>query len=479
MTTIINAFFQIVFSLFEALITGISELIVTATQPKRKVEHTADFGKADKQLTKNKGQGFCIGEWSNSLHESRNHMICLGGSGSKKSSSIVFNTLLKSHSSSYIIMDPSKELLHGTATALKEQGYTILVLDYNNPEQSEGVNVLAKCTSYADVYKIANILVRNSLEGSSYDYWAQSAESLIAFFCKYLIGYAEPEYVTLPNVLHLLRVFSYSPKLIDKLIIKTNSDLITEYKSIVATPDKTLQSSLATAKNALRIYESPNVAQITSYNTFEFDDFRKQKCALYICSSAADSFLFRAITASFFESFFSYILSKPSSDEDISLMFLIDEAATIKISLSQALALSRKHNTSIATFWQDYNQIEQIYGRYEAANIFSNSSLKVFMPSGQPLSTCKMLSELLGKYTYDDGGQTKIRELLSAQEIHELTKMLVLIGNKPPLLLEPKQYFEIKELYKKSQLPQYIPENKMPFTLIPLLPLEKRNETKA
>lgn len=475
MIQILNSLFGVVFSVIEAIISGISELTVAACPPKRKEVYNANFGKVDKMLSKN-GQGFYIGEWSNTLEESHSHMICLGGSGSKKSTAIVFNTLLQADNTSFVIMDPSKELLNSTASALEARGYKILVLDYNNPEKSEGFNVLATCKSYSDVYKIANILVRNSLEGSSYDYWAQSAEATIAFLCKYLITYAPPEYANLPNVLHLLRVFSYSPKLIDALIVKTDPQLMSEYKGIVATPDKTLQSTLATAKTALRIYEAPSIGLITSFNSIDFDEFRREKCALYICSSASDSFLFKAITASFFESFFSHILSKPPYQKELSLMFLIDEAATIKISLSQALALTRKNNTSIATFWQDFNQIEHIYGKYEAVNIFSNSNLKVFMPSGQPLSTCKMISELLGKFSYESDGQTKTRELLSVQEIHELNKMLVLIGNKPPLLIPAKQYFEVSRLRRMTELPPYIPENKLPFTECPLLPVGLKNE---
>ena len=473
MIQLINNLFGVLFSILESIISGICDLAVTAIPSKRKEGYTADFGKTSDMLSKN-GNGFSIGEWSNTLKESHNHMICIGGSGSKKSTSIVYNTILTTNNASLIITDPSKELLNGTAAALAEKGYKILVLDYNNGEKSEGFSVLLKSTSYTDVYKIANTLVRNSLEGSSYDYWSQSAEAAIAFFCKYLVGNAPREYVNLPNVLHLLRVFSHSPKLIDVLMVKTDANLLSEYKALVATPDKTLQSTLATAKNALRIYETPDIAKITSYNTIDFAAFRKEKCALYICSSASDSFLYRAITATFFESFFSFILSKDPSYAGMPIKFIIDEAATIKISLSQALALTRKYHVSIATFWQDYEQIENIYGKHESSNILSNSQLKVFMPSGQPLHTCKMLSELLGKYSYDtDAGQTKIRELLTPQEIHGLKKVLVLNGNKQPLLIEPKQYFEIGKLKKMTELPRFISENKLSDTGTLFLPVDK------
>jgi type IV secretion system protein VirD4 len=479
MLQLINGLFSVVFELFGSILTGISDVIVTAASSNTKTEYTASFGRESEMLSKN-GNGFTIGEWSNSLKESHNHMICIGQSGSKKSSSVVFNTILNTDDASIVITDPSKELLYGTAKALEAKGYTIMVLDYNNAEQSEGFSVLSKQTTYTEIYKIANTLVRNSLEGSSYDYWSQSAETIIAFFCKYLVSYAEQEYVSLPNVLHLIRVFSHTPKLIDRLIIDTHDPkLINEYRSIICTPDKTLQSTLATAKNALRVYESPSIEKITSYNTINFEDFRKRKIALYICSSASESFLYRAITATFFESFFSHILSSNPSDTGYPIKFIADEAAQIKISLSQALSLTRKWNISIATFWQDIEQIENVYGKHEASNIYTNSGLKVFMPGGHSLAICKMLSDLLGKYSYQtDDGYEKVRELLTPQEVYTLKEALVLYGNKTPLRITPKQYFQIPKMKRQTELPPYIPRTTLTSIDTPFLPVEPKKEEK-
>jgi type IV secretory pathway TraG/TraD family ATPase VirD4 len=106
--------------------------------------------------------------------------------------------------------------------------------------------------------------------------------------------------------------------------------------------------------------------------------------------------------------------------------------------------------------WQDYNQIEHIYGSNQAANIFANSKFKVFMPSGQPLATCRMLQELLGKYQYEtDNGVTKTRELLTAQEIFQLKEILLLNGNNKPLLLKPLPYFLNSTLKGYAELPLY------------------------
>lgn len=471
MIQFIQLLFNVLASILESLIEIASDIAVQAVPSRRKMQYNADFGKPEAILKKG-GDGFYVGSWSNSGKEAHNHLIAFGGSGSGKSTSIVFTTLLQSHNCSYIIHDPSREIFNGTSKALHNAGYKISVLDYNNPQVSQNFNALSYCTSQTDAYKLANIIIRNALEGASYDYWAQSAESAIALFMKYLITYAEPQYRTIVNVIHLIRFFSFAPKKIDRIFVASaDTQLISQYKSLVATPEKTRQSTISTALIALRIYESPNIAQITSQNSIEFDDFRIRKHALYICSSASDAYLYRSITASFFESFFSNILHKTPGNEGLPITFLIDEASSMKLpSLPQALALTRKNAVSIATLWQDYNQIEHLYGKNEAVNIFANSHLKVFMPSGQPLETCSMLEKLIGRYSYiDDKDITRTRELLTAQEIHELDKLLVLSGNKPPLLLKPSPYYENKKLKSLASLPPYELEEQLLFPDTPLI----------
>lgn len=476
MIQFIQLLFNVLASIFESLIEIVSEIAVVAVPSRRKMQYNADFGKPEVILRKG-GDGFYVGSWSNGQKEAHNHLIAFGGSGSGKSTSVVFTTLLQSHNSSYIIHDPSREIFNGTSKALQNAGYEISVLDYNKPEVSQGFNALSFCTSHTDAYKLANVIMRNALEGSSYDYWAQSAESAIALFMKYLITYSEPQYRTIFNVIHLIRVFSFAHKKIDHLMVASgDQQLLNQYKSLVATPSKTLQSTLSTALTALRIYESPNIALITSHNTINFDDFRKRKHALYICSAASDAYLYRSITSSLFESFCSNVLSKQIGNEGLSITLLIDEASSMKLpSLPQALALTRKNAVSIATLWQDYNQIEHLYGKQEAVNIFANSHLKVFMPSGQPLETCIMLEKLMGKYSFlDIEGINRTRELLTAQEIHELDKLLVLSGNKPPLLLKPSPYYEDKRLRALASLPPHELEEQLSFCNPPLIEFDAK-----
>lgn len=468
MIQIAKILFDIVYSILEAVLNILSDIMVSAVPSRRKVQYDADFISPGKIFQKN-GNGFTISTWSTSTKQSHEHMLVAGGSGSFKSSSVVFNTCLSLDNVSLVIHDPAREIIK-TASALKQLGYTIKVLDYDNPQKSEGMNVLAQCT-IEDVYKIANVIVSNSLEQSKNDFWAKSAENLIALFGKYLVLYAEPEYKSLPSLLEMVNIFSYEPKKLDKAFVATkDQQLINEYKATIAIPDKTLLSIVATAKSALACFSSPNLQKITSMQTFSFKDLRNKKTALFLCHSPAHADIYKTVSATFFEMLWSHILSSPIDKTEYPLYFIVDEAASMYLtSLSSAVSLLRKHYCSIALFIQDYSQLHHLYGKHQAENIISNCALKVFMPCAKPIETCLMLEKMLGKFQFEEDGTVRSRELLTAQEIRQLTKILVLYSNYSATLLDVVPYFEIKKFQSLMDLPPYIVPNVLPSGRAPLI----------
>ena len=454
-----------IIALIKAVFNGSFELLSELISHKPTTDYSAEFGRISDQLQK-KGGGFRVGyDWGNSLEESHSHMICLGGSGSKKSSCICYPMLLQSHECSYVIFDSSRELFNGAASHLASVGYAIDVFDYDDYRKSIGFNYLEKKPSETGCYRMAKIFNKNANEGQSNDYWSQSSEDLIGFFSFLLYKYAPSEYVNYPNVLNMLQVFSFAGARIDKWVTQNVTDEkdLNKYKSIVATPSKTLLSTVASAINTLSIFNSPNIAAITSKDTLSFESYRQQKRALFICGSPTMSRFAKGVTACFFESFFAHILEKLPKSDSLPITFMIDEASSFRLeSLPMILELGRKYLISVATLWQDFGQVEHIYGKNQASNILANSKLKVYMPSGQPLATCRMLEELLGRYTVDTEHGQKTRELLTAQEIFQLDKILVLNGNNKPLLLPPKPYFLNSKLKKITKQPAYIvPDNEM------------------
>lgn len=450
-------------------------MITSLISPKRKTEFDANFVSTNEVLSKEE-LGFCLtGNYSLSIADSYKNAIALGGSGSGKSSAVLINSalLMAKGNSSLVINDPSHEIRLKVSGALMEEGYEIKVINYSSLD-SECFNPLKRCKTISDIQKLATLLVRNALGDAKDPFWNKSAESVISLFIRYLVFYTKPEYRTLYNVLHLINVFAGNPENIDRLIVKARDEkMLSEYKAFVAYGDKTLSSILATAKASLTIFTDEIVASITSIDTIDFTEFRKRKVALFINNSVPGMHYYGALSSLFFQQFLNEILTNIPNKDENNIFFLLDEASSMYLpALSTTISNIRKYNSGILLVYQDYHQLEHIYGSYEAKNISANCFAKVYLP-GQPIETCKMLETTLGKFEYlDESDVRHTRQLMTADEIRMSDKAIILIGNKPPIHAKLNPYYNSWKLNTKTKLPPYEPECKISFDIPPLIPLE-------
>lgn len=475
MIKIVASILELLFDLMVEVIAGLFEFIGSLFQKERKTEFNADFITAESVLQKN-NTGFCLtGKFSLTSEESFKNALILGGSGSGKSSTVLINSALKMArgNSSIIFHDPSHEIRLLVSGALKELGYVIKVLDYSN-QRSECFNPLARCKSISDIQKLSSALIRNALGESKDAFWNKSAESLLSLFIRYLVFYAEPQFRTLYNAMHLINVFAGSPEKIDLLMVKTGeAKLLSEYKAFVAYGDKTLMSIVATAKSALALFSDETVALITTLDTIDFNQFRTNKIALFINNSVPEMHYFATLSSLFFQQFFNHLLIRLPAKTENNIFFLLDEASSMYLpSLSTTISNIRKYKSGILLIYQDYHQLDNIYGAYEAKNISANCYAKVYLP-GQPIETCKTLELTLGKFEFEDeNGKKNIRQLMMADEIRMTDRAIVLIGNKAPIHAKLYPYYENRRLRTLTELLPISPSNILPFDNPPLLQLQ-------
>ncbi len=305
MIQILNAIFQIIFSLFEAIFTGIGDMIVSASSGRRKEAYNADFLPVDKLLSKHE-KGYCLtGDRSLSIKDSYSNAICFGASSSGKSSIVLLPSILKMTESSLVIHDPSKELFLKSAQVKKEQGFTVKVLDYTNPKQSQKYNPLFRVKTISDIKKLSKILIQTTLGTSSKDsFWNVSAENLLSLMIRYTIFYAPIACQNLNYVLKLIEEFTGSPKAVDiKFVGTKDEELLAMYKAVVALDPKMMLSITATATASLSMFSDPEIAEVTKKDTIDFEIFRKEKTVLYINNSVNNMAYYSTITSIFFNNF--------------------------------------------------------------------------------------------------------------------------------------------------------------------------------
>lgn len=372
------------------------------------------------------------------------HLIVTGQSGAGKSTVAVLGSIQEVHGSK-IIVDPSNELYLGTAGYLAQQGYKIKVIDFGNPEISDGYNPFERIRTASDAQKVASMLVRNVLKNQGEAFWSLSAISLLTLVIR-AIQHQPKEYRHFGNVRAVLMLLNADGKAADALIAQTGDiQLINEYKSsFLANDPKLRQSIVATVSAATSLWSDPYVTKVTSVDTLNIEELRKTKTAIYIHCPSADAPFYSPLISVLFEQLAKEVMDSLPKKDDLRVYFILDEFSSLYIqSISLIISNIRKHGGSLMIICQDLSQITDIYGQSQSTAIVANCYSKLYF-AGLSHATAVNLSAQLGKYQYEDKKNVvQTRELLTASEIRTLPgKAIFIHGNAQPMLLDVTPIYE-------------------------------------
>jgi type IV secretory pathway TraG/TraD family ATPase VirD4 len=393
--------------------------------------------------------GFALGDKAFTKCLSVTNCLLLGPTSAGKSSvgTIPAAVSLSRGNSSIIFNDVSGEIWTATSSFLAKRGYKIMRLDFSNSSRSESFNPLLECKTVSDIQKLALIIIQNSIgESKGEIFWENASIMLISLFARYLVFHEEPSMRTLQNVQRLIERFATDGKSVDKLFLKIkNSDenLFTIYKSTIVMGEKTLQSVIATTRTALNLFNDPEVCKTTVINSIDFNMLRKEKVAIYVSNPLKDLKYFKPLSALFFQSLFNYTLSYLPDDTERHIFFVLEEFASMKFpDIALTISNIRKYKAGILLCMQDEMALSAQYGQAESHQIKTNCGIQIYL-KGQPLHTCKELSQIFGRYTYEtESGSQKVRELLTVDEIRMCDDALILINNQAPLRYAAVPYYK-------------------------------------
>jgi len=462
----LESIFGFVFEFFEVLISGI---------PIKNKKYSAEFAPVSTLFSRSY-HGFCLtGRKNLSVKHSYQNALIIGGTGVGKSSVVLIPSLY-AMKSSFIVHDPSGELFVKSGAFLKQRGYVVKLLNFANPAVSSGYNPLERAHGSSDIQKIALLLIENSIGKGKDPFWNTQAVALLAMLIS-VLKKQEKEYQNLFNVRHLLNQLGANSSAIDDLFSRfADEKLFSEYKSFIAYDDKVVNGVIATSKAALQIFNDDSVAQVTSFDTLNFQDFRDWPVALFIQNSVADQKYYSVLTSLLFEQFFSFLLGRFPNDNEQDIFLLIDEASSLNLpTLPLAVANVRKHRAGIMILVQDFAQVVHHYGRYDADAIKSNCFAKMYF-TGQSLETTKELEATLGKFEYeDDKGHKVVRSLMTNDEIRTLksTRALLICGHHHPIMARLRPYYKNSTYRNYSLLPIPHLQSDLQSDAVPLLPLNQ------
>jgi type IV secretory pathway TraG/TraD family ATPase VirD4 len=242
-------------------------------------------------------------------------------------------------------------------------------------------------------------------------------------------------------------------------------DLGYKWASLIGNAGDTSTSIIASTQTALKPLSNPKIARMTANHTIDFKQFRQKKTILYLTFPAHEAQFYTFILNIFYTQFFNECMKSLPTKNDLPIFILYDEFGHGNIPYFDMIATNiRKYKVSLSIVLQSVSQLEAQYGKEKAKTIIEGGiGSKLFYP-GSSLQTAEEIQRLLGKVirdTYSHSNDTKGTtkgafnrqefNLLNADEIRTLkdNEALFITGNKKPVLLKTKAYFE-NNRYKRK-----------------------------
>lgn len=315
-------------------------------------------------LTKD-GKGLTLGRDIILPEDKRGNVnsLIVGCSEAGKTASFTMTNVLKMLGS-YIIVDPLGEIYDKTHKYLKNNGYKIKVLNYENrdiknrtdEEDKYQYNPLSHVRSDTDIENLANILIGDN---DNDEFWNEAAESLIKAVIYYVIENEEKkDLLTCFKLLGLPKETLFS----NFDVFAENSKAYKYYTILKTFPDKTYQSIVSTAILKLSFVINGIREESKENDDFNFEELKNGKVAIFLMlnENHNEDIKFNNIFISQFLA--TYKIGDVGKEH---IYMILDEVGRLgKIyDLARNMELARCRKLSISFITNNMENIKDIYGK--------------------------------------------------------------------------------------------------------------------
>lgn len=363
------------------------------------------------------------------VDSSESHTLLIGSTGSKKSRLVAMPLvrILATAGESMVISDPKAEIYRRTAGSLVEKGYKVHVVNFRNPELSDGWNFLYRPYQ---LYKNGQIdkaceMVNDAainlipIQSTKDLYWDYSARDLFVGLALLLFkickDYNYPENAAnIQNLLNLrTEMFQDS---VGENIRGTNYWKLAETDSfiknrligtVVLDTQRTLSCILSTFDQHLSCFSlSPKLTQMLTESTFTFDNMGYDKVALFMIlpdEKTTYHKLAAILIKECYENLIEIAYKREANNRfPRRINFILDEFSSLPQigDFPQMIAASRSRNIRFHLVMQSKKQLQQRYDN-ETETIQSNCGNWMFLYTKE-LDLLREINELGGKKGNND-----------------------------------------------------------------------------
>lgn len=287
------------------------------------------------------------------------NMMILGGSGTGKSRFFVKPNLLQCNSS-FVVTDPSGELLKSCGKMLERNGYKIKVFNVDDMSHSSNYNPFHylkdlnsdNSDDYDEnsVIKMINVFMMNTKqEGSSGgdQFWDDSTRLLLSAVTFLILETFPPEgqnFATILEIIHKAHIeddeggggkkFSEFDGLFEERRLEDDKALSVQYyDEFRQAAGKTMQSILISTTTKLQHFKLEKVRNLTAGDNIHLEELGDEKQALFIIIPSTDTtynFLAAMMYTQLFDTLYSRAMKKyenAGGHLKVHVQFILDEFA--------------------------------------------------------------------------------------------------------------------------------------------------------
>lgn len=394
--------------------------------------------------------------------ESFRNVAVVATTGAGKTAGFIVPNVLRLDGASLVVADPSGAIHAKTSGDLLSRGYDVRVLNPADPCRSDLYNPLERARSATELGEVAHILVKAGGGTGGDPFWTNGAEEIVTVLLRTLKNYPDPSCHNLANLHYLLNAFGDGSPLADFVARHADAQTRHVFNGFVSQSPNTMQGLLSTAKASLRMLADPDIAQLTSRQTFDFEDLRARKTALFLTFPQNRVTYYSFLMNLLYSQLFHFCLGgHAESERGYPIYFLLDEFGHATVPDFPAIVTTtRQRRVAIAIVLQSLSQLEERYGRAGAETVRNGGIATQLYYPGMDIGTAQMLERTMGtlrkEYRDSEGKLHVVNEpLLSAHGLRTLDdgNVLLLHSNKPPALLRLVPYFRQAELARRTSLP--------------------------
>ena len=407
-----------------------------------------------------------------------NNILVIGGSGTGKSRFMIKPNMLQANSS-FVITDPSGELLESMGSFLKEKGYDIRVFNLVQMDHSNCYNPFHYIRNEEGVLTMINALIKNTTpKGSSSNdpFWEKAETALLQAICFYLMAECNPDDQNFNSVMKLLRCVeagegaeeqdSVLDVLMNDLREKDPEHIALQSYAVFksAGGGKTAQSILISCQTRLQVFNLSVIKNLTNTDNIDLKSVGDRPTALFCITPVVDT-TFNFLVALLYTQLFDalYFHAETECNEiyhqglrlPVHVRFLLDEFANIGTipEFSQKLATMRKYEISCTIVIQALSQLKAMY-KDDWEVLIGNCDTHLFL-GGSDATTLEYVSKKLGKETiraenssrsYGRQGSSSVsfnktgRELMQTDEIARMDNLNCIVFIRGVLPFFTKKY---------------------------------------